>query len=79
MSQRNVERVIGLLATDEALRRRFTTNPRGLLAEMTERGMELTECERWSLLSLDPNELARFARAVGPRLQKTDLRGGAGE
>lgn len=76
MSQVNVERVIGLLATDEALRRRFTTNPRALLAEVAERGMELTECERWSLLGLDPEELVRFARAVGPRLQKTDLHGG---
>lgn len=79
MSQTNVERVIGLLATDEALRRRFTTDPRALLAEMTERGMELNECERWSLVSLDPDELARFARAIGPRLQKADLHGGHGQ
>ena len=76
MSQIHVERVIGLLATDEALRRRFISNPRALLTEMVERGMELTECERWSLLRLDPDELARFARAVGPRLQKADLHGG---
>ena len=76
MSQVNVERVIGLLATDEALRERFTTDPRGVLAEMSERGMELNDCERWTLAHLDPRELARFARAIGPRLQKADLRGG---
>jgi len=76
MSQVNVERVIGLLATDEVVRRRFTQDPRAWLAEMTERGMELNACERWSLVHLDPEELARFARAIGPRLQKADLNGG---
>ena len=77
MSQVNVERLIGLLATDEAVRDRFMKDPRALLQEMTQRGMELNECERWSLLRLDPEELARFARAIGPRLQKTDLGGGS--
>ena len=73
MSQLHVERVIGLLATDEALRRRFANDPRSCLAEMVERGLELNECERWSLAHLDPAELERFADAVGPRLQKVDL------
>jgi hypothetical protein len=76
VSQANVERVIGVLATDEALRSRFTTSPRVVLLEMIEKGMELTECEVYSLVSLDPRELTRFAQAVGPRLQRTDLRGG---
>lgn len=76
MSQVNVERVIGLLATDEALRRRFMEDPGGCIAEMRARGMELNQCELWSLARLDPNELARFAEAIGPRLQKTDLGGG---
>jgi cobalamin biosynthesis Mg chelatase CobN len=76
MSQINVERVIGLLATDEGLRRRFTKNPQAALREMAERGLELTTCERWSLAHMDPRELARFASAIGPRLQKADLRGG---
>jgi hypothetical protein len=71
-----VERVIGLLATDEALRRRFLTNPHALLAHMIEKGMELNECERWSLTRLDPDELKRFAQAIDPRLQRTDLHGG---
>ena len=34
MSQTNVERVIGILATDEAIRRRFTQDPRATLREM---------------------------------------------
>jgi len=76
MSQVHVERVIGLLATDEAWRRRFSKDPSVCLADMIASGIELNECERWSLAHLDPAELARFARAIGPRLQKADLSGG---
>jgi hypothetical protein len=76
MSQANVERVIGLLATDEGLRRRFTMNPHAALHEMLERGLELTSSERWSLAHMNPRELVRFANAIGPRLQKADLGGG---
>jgi hypothetical protein len=43
--------------------------------EMTEWGMELTESERQSLVSLDPHALARFAEAIDARIQKTDLKG----
>ena len=72
VSQNHVERVIGLLATDEAVRRRFSSDPRRFLAEMMEKGMEFNECERWTLARLDPRELARFADAIGPRLQRID-------
>jgi len=75
MSQVNVERVIGLLATDEGVRRKFAMNPRSALEEMVERGMELTECERWALAHLDPRDLERFAESMDSRLQKTDLGG----
>jgi hypothetical protein len=77
MSQVNVERVIGTLATDEGLRRRFTRNPHAALLEMVERGLELTACELHSLAKMDPAELVRFAHALGPRLQRAELRGGA--
>jgi hypothetical protein len=76
MSQLNVERVIGVLATDEGLRRRFKKNPRAALLEMMQRGMDLTDGEVRSLSVLDPVDLARFAEAIGPRLQKADLEGG---
>ncbi|PYM08113.1 MAG: hypothetical protein DMD82_03635 [Candidatus Rokuibacteriota bacterium] len=76
MSQHSVEKVIGILATDEGLRDRFTQNPRAALQELQDLGMELNACELHSLLHIDPQELSRFARAIGPRLQKTDLRGG---
>jgi hypothetical protein len=77
MSQVNVEKIIGLLATDEAIRRRFSEDPQAVLAELAERGVELNPCERWSLARLDPKDLARFAEAIEPRLQKADLKGGA--
>jgi len=76
MSQVNVERVIGMLATDEGLRRRFNKDQRAVLLELVERGLELTVSELWSLSHMDPRELARFADAIGPRLQKTELRRG---
>jgi len=75
MSQPYVERAIGRLATDEAARRKFNANPRAAVLEMAEWGMELTECERQSLALLDPHALARFARSIDARLQKSDLKG----
>jgi len=76
MSQLNVERVIGLLATDECLRRQFAMDPPAAIREMIGRGFELTPSELWSLERIDPRELARFAHAIDPRLQRADLRGG---
>ncbi len=75
MSQLCVERIIGLLATDEGLRRRFRKNPRAALQEMLDRGLELNECERAALAALDAREISRFARAIDPRLQKIELGG----
>jgi hypothetical protein len=77
MSHPHVERVIGVLATDEGLRRRFTSNPKATLLELVERGVELTPFEVGALVALDPDELARFAEAIDARLQKTDLQRGA--
>ena len=76
MSQPYVERTIGRLVTDEEARRRFTADPGAALLEMVERGMDLTECERSSIALLDPLELVRFAGAIDPRLQRSDLKGG---
>jgi hypothetical protein len=77
VSQVHVERFIGLLATDEGMRRRFIASPWATLEEMVGRGMELNECERWALLRLDPLALERFAQAMDSRLQKSDLGGTA--
>ena len=77
MSQRNVERVIGRLVTDEAFRRRFAASPEALLRELAAYGVELNACEMQALVSIDPRELDRFADAIDPRIQKSDLCGGA--
>jgi hypothetical protein len=76
MSQIHVERIIGLLATDEGLRRQFTEDPGATIKKLVERGLELNWCERRSLLHLDPQELARFAQVIDGRLQKIDLERG---
>ena len=76
MSQLHVERIIGVLATDEGLRRKFTANPAGTLRELAERGVELTSFELRSLACLDPDALERFARAIDAKLQRIDLKRG---
>ena len=76
MSQSSVERIIGVLVTDEELRRRFAEDPRATLQHLTENGIELTVCERRALQTLDPDELTHFADAIDARLQKIDLKGG---
>ena len=76
MSQKNVERVIGLLATDEALRRRFAEDSKAALESLAERGVELTAWEMQALAALDRCDLAHFAGCIDPRLQKTDPLGG---
>ena len=75
MSQPCVERVIGMLATDEGLRRRFAANPDSALQEAVNKGMELTVSELRSLATLNPRELSGFARGIDPRLQKAELGG----
>ena len=74
MSQSNVERVIGLLATDEAFRRRFTEDPRATLEQITITGIELTPSEKRAIATLDPTQLGRVADAIDARLQKCDLK-----
>jgi hypothetical protein len=75
MSQRNVELVIGKLATDEALRRAFLADPGAALAQQVAE-WDLNPCERQALAALDPEALERFAAALDPRIQKSDLHGG---
>jgi len=76
MSQVNVERVIGLLATDESFRRRFAEDARAALASVAVRGIDLTAGELEALVALNPRLLVRFAKGIDPRLQKCDLKRG---
>ena len=76
MSQRTVESVIGRLVTDEAFRRRFSSDPPAALREVVGCGHELTPVELHALGSIDPRLLALFADALDPRIQKVECEGG---
>lgn len=78
MSQRNVERVIGRLVTDEGFRRRFEADPAGVLQEMQETGCELTCLEQRAIASIDPDLVAQFADSIDPRIQKVNTHGEGG-
>jgi hypothetical protein len=75
MSQRGVEIVLGRLATDVALRRRFCRAPSFTLKTLTALGIDLSAIERGALARLRPAALERFARTLDLRLQKATLKG----
>ena len=77
MSQTNVERIVGRLATDEDFRRAFHDDPGRVVHGLADRGLELTRAEVAALVTLDPVTFDRFADALDPRLQKASLRAGA--
>lgn len=64
---KNVETLIGRLATDPALRRRFAEGPVAVLAES---GFELTSVELQALAAIDPASLHAFASSLDRRLRK---------
>jgi hypothetical protein len=74
MSQQSVEQVIGRLATDEDLRRRFESERVAVLRELIASGSELTPVEIHALLHLDSSACRLFARRLDPRLQKISLK-----
>lgn len=73
MSQQSVERVIGILATNEGRRRRFEKDPAGVLAGLRRDGLQLTAVEYCALASLDAAALRRFAECLDSRIQKLSL------
>ena len=70
---RNVETLIGRLATDPELRRRFAEDPAALLGELRDQGFELTDVEREALASTDPDAIRAFAEALDRRIRKAAL------
>jgi hypothetical protein len=70
MSHRGVEIVLGRLATDESIRRRFREAPAQALRDLLDSGIELSQVERSALESLDAAALQDFARTLDSRLQK---------
>jgi putative modified peptide len=77
MSQKNVERIIGRLATDEEFRRLFQADPGKAVRELNEQGVELTRSEVAALAATDASVFDRVAEALDPRLQKASLRSGS--
>jgi hypothetical protein len=73
MSQRGVETVVGRLATDETLRRRFQADRAAVLDELVAQGVEITPVERRVLLELDFGACERFAKQLDPRIQRVRL------
>jgi hypothetical protein len=73
MTHRNVETLIGRLATDAFLRRRFLEDPRGVLTEFRDQGFELTSVENEALATMDAHAMRAFAEAVDRRIQRVEL------
>jgi hypothetical protein len=74
MSQREVERLIGRLITDEDFRRQFERDPRGTLRAMVEREVGLTAAEVAALAATPRSVWHRAAQDIDPRLQKASLK-----
>jgi len=73
MSQKSVEMVIGKLATDEALRARFMTDPKATLDWLGEGGLDLNPAETEALLAIPKGGWIVMSRWIHPRLQKIAL------
>jgi hypothetical protein len=72
VTHRNVESVIGRLATDPLIRRRFVENPAAVLRQLQEEGCELTAVEIDALAATDPEAIRSFAQAIDRRIRKAD-------
>jgi hypothetical protein len=72
MSHRNVEILIGRLATDPRLRRQFEGGPLTLLHELVTQGYELSTIEIDALATIDRDAIRLFAGTLDPRLRKVD-------
>ena len=72
MSHRNVEVLIGRLATDPRLRRRFEDGPIPLLHELIAQGYELTTIEIDALATIDTDAIRVLTGTLDPRLRKVN-------
>jgi len=72
MTHRNVETLIGRLATDPALRRRFAHDATAVFNELLEQGYELTLVEREALASTDADAIESFADVLDRRIRRAE-------
>jgi hypothetical protein len=73
MTHRNVEALIGRLATDPLFRRRFAADPSAVLGELQARGFELTPIELEALASTSAAAIESFADALDRRIRRADV------
>ena len=73
MTHRSVEIVLGRLATDSSLRRRFAADPAQVLLEFTSQGCELTPVELEALATTDSGALGSFAEGLDRRIKRADV------
>ena len=73
MTHRNVESLLGRLATDPILRRRFAEDAPQVLQELRDQGFELTPIEREALASTDADAIRSFADALDRRIRKAEI------
>lgn len=73
MTQRNVETLIGRLATDPDLRRRFVNDPVRVLHELRDQGFELSAVELEALVAIDAGAVRTFAHALDRRIRRAEI------
>lgn len=73
MAQRSIEILIGRLATDEAFRSAFHSDPAGTVKAFTEAGYDLTVLEISALGATPAGVWDRLAEHIDPRLQKASF------
>ena len=73
MTHRNVETLIGRLATDPVFRRRFVADPTAVLDELRAQGYELTLVELEALASTGAEAIESFAKALDRRIRRADV------
>ena len=74
MTHRNVETLIGRLATDSVFRRRFVADPTAVLGELRAQGYELTLVELDALASTSAGAIESFADSLDRRICRADVR-----
>ena len=72
--QRNIERLIGRLATDEDFRNAFRRNPQQTLVDAAAWGLDLSAIEVDAMLATDQMLWDRIAAELDSRLQKASLK-----
>lgn len=70
MTHRNVEALLGRLATDPSLRSRFVEDPGRLLRELMGEGYELTAVELEALASTNADAIRSFADTLDRRIRR---------